>query len=351
MKHAGKYKPKICRLIKKGLPAGPKDAEFALEDPIRAMLVGILEADTTSKNADKAIKAIEREYVDFNELRVSPVRDIVECVGEDYPQVSQRARMMRTVLGGIFAQCSDVSLDYLAKLPKRDLRRRLTELGLNHYASAMAMLVGLGMHAVPLDVDLAECLEMAECVHPGSDLADTQGFVERAVPKQLARAGHAFFREYVRKKSRALAQRRKAAAEARAVAEAEAKAAAEAEKARKQAEKAKAARKKRAEKKAAEKKAARKKAAKKKAARKKAARKKAAKKKVAKKKVAKKKVAKKTVAKKKGAKKTVGKAASKKTAKKKTAKKTVAKKKPAARKPAAKAAAKKTSTRRARKKA
>lgn len=268
MKHAGKYKPKLKRLIKKGLAKRPKDPEVPPGDPIGALVLGIIEADTTPKQAEKAFKALEREYVDFNELRASPVRDIIECIGEDYPDVFERATMIRTVLGGIFAQCSSVSLDYLAKLPKRDLRQRLAELGLNEYASGMAMLMGLGIHAIPLDRDLADCMEMAGCVYPDSEMADIQGFIERAVPKQSARAGHEFFREYVQTKAKPLAKRHKAEAErraaeaevkaaaeaeAKAAAEAEAKAAAKAEKARKQAEKKKAAKKKTAKKKTARK--------------------------------------------------------------------------------------------------
>lgn len=327
MKHAGRYKPKLARLIKKGLPKGKKDDDAKLADPIGAMLVGILEANTTARQAEKAIKAIEREYVDFNELRVSPIRDMVECVGEGYPDVQERARTIKTVLGSIFAQCNGVSLDYLAKLPKRDLRRRLTELGLNEYASGMAILMGLGMHAIPVDRDLAKCLEMDGCVHPGSDMDDIQGFVERAVPKQRARAGHDFLRQYVRKKAKALAKMREEAAAAEAAAEAKAKAAAEAEAAAK-----------------AEK--TRKEAEKKKAARKKAARKRAAKKRTAKKTTAKKRTAKKTSA---AAGRSAGrtrKAAATKSGKKAPTSAGGTKKKKAA----GKTAAKKPSTRSARKK-
>ena len=266
MKHAGEYKLKLAKLVRKGLAKGPKDAEAAPVDPIAALVMGILEADITAKQAEKAFRALECEYVDFNELRVSPARDIVECIGEDYPDAAARATMIRTVLGGIFAQSNGMKLDYLARLPKRDLRRRLAELGLHEYASGMTMLMGLGMHAVPLDRDLAECLEMAGCVHPESTMLDVQGFVERAVPKQAAQAAHLFFRDYVRTKAKALAKRRKAAAEAQA-AEAEAQAAAEAEQAKREAEK------ERAEKERAEKK----RAAKRKATRKRSARKKTAK--------------------------------------------------------------------------
>jgi len=211
MKNAGSYKSKIAQLFK-ALAKTPKDADVEPVDPIYAVIVGILEADASSKQAEKAIKAIVKEYVDFNELRVSPARDIVECIGESYPDVAARAETIRKVLGGVFDQACSVSLEYLAKLPKRDVRRRLSELGLGEYAAGVAMLKGLNMHAVPMDSDLAECLEMNGCVYPDSDIADVQGFVERAVPKQLAHVAHDYLRQYVAKHADALAKKRKAAA-------------------------------------------------------------------------------------------------------------------------------------------
>ncbi len=232
MKNAGTYKSKIAKLLK-ALPKAPQDADVEPVDPIYAVVIGILEADASAKMAGKAIEAINKEYVDFNELRVSPARDIVECIGEDYPDAHGRAEMLRKILGGIFEQSCSVSLEYLAKLPKRDVRRRLSELGLNEYASGVAMLRGMNMHAVPMDRDLAECLEMDGLVHPGSSAADVQGFVERAVPKQLAHAAHEFLRQYVAKNADALAKRHKAAAQAAAKAaeEAEKQAAEEAKEA------------------------------------------------------------------------------------------------------------------------
>ncbi len=340
MKDAGKYKAKLATLLKR-LPKTPKDANVELQDPIRAMVLGILGANATARQVERGFKAVNGEYVDFNELRVSPERDIVECIGENYPDAYGRARMIRTSLGGIFAQCSTVSMEYLDKLPRRDVRRRLSELGLDEYAAGVTMLWGLGLHAVAVDDDLALCLELKGCVHPGADIADIQGFVERAVPKQRAHAAHQFFRDLIQSNAKAMAKRRKAEAKARAAAEAAAKAAEEAAEAeRLAAEQAKKAAEEKAKQLAESKAKAKKKAAAKKRA---AARKKAP----ARKKAAAKKTVRKTAKKatKKATKKTTKKTAKK--AVKKTTKKTTKK---TARKPAkpgrkTSAAAKKTPAR------
>jgi endonuclease III len=144
-----------------------------------------------------------------------------------------------------------MTMAYMEKMPKRDLRKHLLGLGLGSYASAVLMLYLFESHAIPVDQDLVDSLAMEDLIHPGSDIDDVQGFLERVIPQKDAIGAHDFLRLHVEKMSKALAKKRKEdaeaaakiAAEAAAAAKkiAEAKAAAEAEKAAKAAAKAAAA--------------------------------------------------------------------------------------------------------------
>ena len=176
---------------------------------------------------------------------------------------------LRETLNAIFARTNAVTLDHLEDTPRREIRRLLRELGMNEYVSASVMLHGFGLHAIPVDEDLVECLEMDGYVHPGSAPADVQGFLERVIAGEDAARAHEFFREYLEKRAKALAKRRKARAEAEAKAQAEAKAKAKAAEAarRRKARKAKKAKKVGKAKKARAAPPARKKAVKKPAAR------------------------------------------------------------------------------------
>ncbi len=336
MKNAKQYEKKIKTLL-----GGAKKAKSTTklpDDPVELFIEAILAADVSRKHVQKAMANIKREYIDFNDLRVSLTKEIVECIGKEFPGAREKAEMLGTVLNGIFDRANDATLEYIDMKSKRDIRRHLAELGAHPYAVSCMMLMHFGGHAVPVDKSLLECLEIQEYIHPGSKIEDVQGFLERIIAQKNALKSHEFFREYIVKLAPQLEKKHRAEAEAaekarleeeRKKAEAEAKAAERAAKkaareaAKKAAEKAKKAAAKKKAKEAA-KKAAKKVAKKAKKTTKKA--KKVAKKpkKVAKKAPAAKKTKKKTAKKaKKAAKKTVKKAA-KKVAKK-AAKKAVKK--------------------------
>jgi hypothetical protein len=339
MKQAKTYEPKIKKLLK-GIPKSAPSGSEEVGDLIEVMLLGILQANATEKQAAKALEAIRREYVDFNELRVSPAKDLIECIGPELPHVRAKTQQISRALSSVYARMSRIDLTYLAKLPKRELRRLLEEMGLDEYAAGFLMMTAFGHHAIPVDQDLAECLEMDGYVHPGSDASTIQAFLERLAPRKQVAATHAFLRSVVQQRSKALEKKRQADAEAREKAEAEqrakeeaeARAKAEAEEKARLREEARLA--KAAEKKARVKKAAAKKARAAKRAAKKAAEKVAAKKAPAKKAVAKKASAKKASAKsaKKAPKATSAKAASKKPVRKPASKKASSTKKKTARK-------------------
>jgi len=250
MKNARHYEKKTRRLLarlRKGWSESPSAPDHT--DRIGLLVRAVLEYDSTAKQVEQALSFLEKEFVDFNELRVGPTKEIAECIGRGDRAAREKAAMLSTVLNGIYSATNRVSLDYLEDKTKRDLRRRLLELGLNPYAAASVTLLGFDGHAVPVDQTLVDCLEMDGYIYPGSDLADVQGFLERIVPQKDAPMVHELFRGYVEKSAKRLAKRRKAAAKR-----------AEAEKARK-AEAAKVRRRARAKKKAARKRATRKTAA------------------------------------------------------------------------------------------
>ncbi|MHC4984752.1 MAG: hypothetical protein ACYTFO_01215 [Planctomycetota bacterium] len=330
MKDAKKYEKKIKKLL-----TGLKTVRVrkAADDPIRLLVLSVIEADAPRQQAAKAMAILDKEFVDFNELRVAQPRELVEILGKNYPRARARALELTEALNGIYRRASDVSLDYAADLSKRDLRRHLHELGLTHYAAARLVLFAFDGHAIPVDRDLLETLLMDEYVPDGASIEDVQGFLERIVSQKDAPAAFEVLRRHVEKRFDALTKKRKAEeaarleAERKAAAEAKAKAEAEERKRRKAeeaaAKKAELAAKKEAEKAAAKKakEAAKKKAEKaKQAAAKKAkkAAKKAKKKAKAKKPAAKKAKATKAKPKKAKAKKPAAKKA--KAAKSKTAK-------------------------------
>ena len=233
MKNATKYQ----KNVKKFLSGIDKSAAMPpTGDHIRTMVDAVLAADAPRQSA-KALEALEKEFVDFNELRVAPIKDIVDTLGRDFPDARRKAEEATTVLNAIFNRRNNLVLDYVEKMSKRDVRRHLAELGLSPYAAGVMMLLVFGGHAVPVDQGLVDCLEADGHIEPGSSVEEVQAFMERIILQKHAWSAHEFFRDYVAKNAKMLAKKRKtdaakveaqAAAEAQAVEEAQAKAEAQA---------------------------------------------------------------------------------------------------------------------------
>lgn len=211
MKNATQYEKKVRKLLK-DVKGSKSDAP--LDEPrLRVLIRSVFETDATTRQGEQALEAIDSEYVDYNELRISPPKDIVETVGRDHPRVREKAIMLREALNRFFERDSTPSMDYLDELSKRDLRQHLAEAGLEPYPAAAVTLLAFGGHAVPVDGMLVDALKLDECVHPESDIEDVQGFLERVVSQKNDVAVLKFFRAYVEKSRDAVMAHRQAEAE------------------------------------------------------------------------------------------------------------------------------------------
>lgn len=247
MKNAKEYEKKVRKLLAEAKKTPDPGQE---EDPLRLLVRSVLEENADARNTDAAMEALEDVFVDLNELRVALPREVVECVGKDFPQARQKARTLSASMQAIYNQRNDIDLSYMEEMTKRDLRRHFEEIGLSPYAAASMVLRGFGGHGVPVDRDLRDALEMEGAIHPESDIPDVQGFLERIVSQKDALKAHAFFREFVKKHAKELEKKRKKELAAREAEEARKRAAEEkaaqdkadakaAEKARKEAQSAK----------------------------------------------------------------------------------------------------------------
>lgn len=220
MKNAATYEKKIKKLLGK-LKAPRAAAPPTGIDAVTEVIAAVFEADAPRRSGKDALETIAKEFVDYNELRVAPPKDISDRVLKDDPNRRGKAEMITTVLNNIFNRSYTISVDYMAEMPKKELRRHLLELGLSPYAAACVVLKLFGGHAIPVDETLVEVLKLDDYVSPEADQADVQGFLERIIPQKEALAAHEFFRAHIEKCAKPLARKRQADAEAAAKAAAE----------------------------------------------------------------------------------------------------------------------------------
>jgi hypothetical protein len=232
MKDARTYERKIKKLLSGAKKAGKVPTADSPEEVLLRIIEAVFLADATDAEVGKALAAIQKEFVDFNELRVAPEKDVLECIGKEHPRGRGKVTVLHSVLNGLYERANHLSAEYLSEMSKREIRRHLREVGMPPFGEAYTAMVCYGVHAIPVDDSLFEVLQMTECVHESSDVADTQAFLERVIAQKDGYAAHEFFRQYVAKHAKELEKKRKEDAE-RLAAEEEAKRQAEEEKRRK----------------------------------------------------------------------------------------------------------------------
>ena len=336
MKNSTKYATKFKALVKKLKVSEPVLPEE--RDPVTLLAFAFCSWESTTKNALEACRSLRDGLVDWNDLRVCKVDEIVQMAGFTDVHKDERASRLRAALHAVFLREHETSLDALHDMKKRETREYIETLdGMVPYVASFVLMHAFDVSGIPVDGQLRMLLIEKDVIDPDADIDEVSGWISRQVSAEdsvrvssqmqawtdaestrLTKESLAANRQEAQQRKRQVTKME--TARKKAIEQAAAEAAKKAEKlAAKQAAaeaKAKAAAKKAA---ADARAAAKKAAAKKKAAtKKKTTKKTTTKKKTTKKAATKKKTAKKATTKKKTAKKT--------TTKKKTAKKTTRKK-------------------------
>ncbi len=343
-KHATKFKA-VIKKLKASEPILPEQ-----RDPVTLLAFAFCSWESTAERAVEACQKLRKNLVDWNDLRVCKVDEIVEMAGFNDAHKEERAKRLRSSLHAIFLREHETSLDALHDMKKRETREYIESLdGMVPYVSSFVLMHAFEVNGVPVDEQMRTLLIEKDAIDPDADINEVSGWVSRQVSADDSIKVSCQMRAWADAESTRLAK--EALAANRQNAQQRKRQVTKMETARKKAiEQAAAEAKKKAEKLAAKQAAAEAKAkaaAKKAAAKKKVTKKKVTKKKVTKKAATKKKVTKKAATRKKAAakKKVTKKKVTKKAAtKKKVAKKAATRKKPVAKKKTSKKAAKKKVT-------
>jgi endonuclease III len=215
-------KPNYDAKLKKLLSAGKKSSRSAAgasgDEAVEILIQSVLEENATTARAQEAVERFRKEYLDYNELRVSPPKEMVERMGKDFPGSRDKAVNLYESLNRIFDQTCQMTLDYIPEKHGKNIRRHLRNMGLSHYAASAVALKVFDEFAIPVDQALVDTLEMDQAAEPGSSIEDVQARIEKLVTARNALAAHELLRAYAEKNAQARLewreQREQAAAEA-----------------------------------------------------------------------------------------------------------------------------------------
>jgi hypothetical protein len=178
MKNATKHGEELRSLMKKLIKDNKPAAKETLE-PLKALVRGAMSYDMPDGRADEAMKAIDKEFVDLNELRVATDLEIQELLGTRYPDIEKRVAMITLSLNFIFEKEHTLSLDRLKGISKRDARQFMRELPEVHpFVEAYVMLMSFDAGAMPIDNETLTYLIEEEVLEEGTNLEDAQKFIE-----------------------------------------------------------------------------------------------------------------------------------------------------------------------------
>jgi len=187
-KHADELKSLFKKLLKEGKPE-PKQAE----EPLEALVRGAMGYDVSDNRADDAMKAIKKEFVDLNELRVATELEVQDILGSRYPAIEDRVSIIAKGLNHIFEKEHTLSLDRLKTIPKKEARQFLRDMPeMNAYVEAYVLMYGFDGAAFPLDQTTLDYLKLQGIVEEDMNSIDeAQRFVENYVKSEDL---HDFFR-------------------------------------------------------------------------------------------------------------------------------------------------------------
>jgi endonuclease III len=157
----------------------------ALSRPVLEECVyGLCRENATREQADRAYRRLRERFFDFNEMRVSSVRELEEAfAGLTEPEA--RAQRLISLLQEVFETEFSFDLDKLQKLGLKQAAKQLTRYqAADEYLGAWVVQRCLGGHAIPLDAPTLRCARRLGMVDAGQeDPEAARASLEHLVPK------------------------------------------------------------------------------------------------------------------------------------------------------------------------
>lgn len=181
---------KFASLLKKARSAF-KGEDPPPRDPVAQLIVSFLQWNSTRHKAENAFTALMAEMLDVNDLRVSHPHELVEIIGDDYPDAGNRMIRLRESLHEVYKREHDIHMHSVAGKGKKEQRAYLDTLpGIAPYIAAQVTLLSFGGHAMPIDDKLCALLIAEECLAEGTDPVEAESYLTRQIKAGDALEAH-----------------------------------------------------------------------------------------------------------------------------------------------------------------
>lgn len=151
---------------------------------LEQLLYAVCREGTTRDRADQAFKNLRERFFDWNEIRVSSVREVEEALSP-VPCAEARAQRIIGILQQVFEETYSFDLEVLHKKGLKNAARQLARYqSATDYSVAWVVQQTLGGHAVPVDTHMLRVLRRLGLVDAdGQDMESLRASLEHLVPK------------------------------------------------------------------------------------------------------------------------------------------------------------------------
>jgi endonuclease III len=160
------------------------DSEVEPRSVLDQVIYSLCREDATPEQADQAFNSLRERFYDWNEVRVSTVRELEESF-EGMSHAEARAQRLVSFLQEVFETHFSYDLQNLLKKGLKDAAKQLSRYeATNDYAIAWVTQRSLGGHAIPLDAPTLRCSRRLGLLDDSQDdLEAARASLEHLIPK------------------------------------------------------------------------------------------------------------------------------------------------------------------------
>lgn len=150
---------------------------------LQQFIYGLCRENATREQADEAYRFLCEQFFDWNEIRVSSLRELEDAF-DDMSDSEMRSQRLISFLQEVFEIHFSFDLD---KLQKEGVKTAGKKLGryqaANEYVVSWVVQRSLDGHAIPVDAPTLRCARRLGLIDGEQDEADARATLEHIVPK------------------------------------------------------------------------------------------------------------------------------------------------------------------------
>ena len=151
---------------------------------LEQFVFGLCRENATPEQAHLAYRNLKTRFFDWNEVRVSSIRELEEAMA-GLTDTESRAQRVVSFLQEVFEDHFSFDLECMHKKGLKQAAKQLAEYGAsNNYVGAWVVQRSLAGHAIPIDTPTLRCSRRLGLVEPGTeDPEAARASLEHVVPK------------------------------------------------------------------------------------------------------------------------------------------------------------------------